>query len=253
MKSRGATPFSVYNTSTPEQAAYVIGDAACRVVFTEQEFLDTVLAARDSVDDLAHVVVIDGEPRGGAISLDELERGGSKDFDLEAAWRAVQPDDTLTLIYTSGTTGPPKGVMLSHRNVVWTAAQVASFFELGGEDSVISYLPLSHIAEQPVSNLSHGQQRQLELGMALAGAPRLILFDEPAAGLSPAERRELVQLLEALPAHIGFILIEHDLEIALRVVERVTVLHNGRLLKEGTPDEIEGDAEVQAIYMGGSH
>ena len=112
---------------------------------------------------------------------------------------------------------------------------------------------LSHIADQPVSNLSHGQQRQLEIGMALAGAPRLILFDEPAAGLSPTERRELVQLFEALPAHIGFILIEHDLEIALRVVERVTVLHNGRVLKEGTPGDIEGDAEVQAIYMGGRH
>jgi branched-chain amino acid transport system ATP-binding protein len=112
---------------------------------------------------------------------------------------------------------------------------------------------LSHIAELPVSNLSHGQQRQLELGMALAGAPRLILFDEPAAGLSPGERRELVQLFDALPAHIGFILIEHDLDIALRVVERVTVLHNGRLLKEGTPEEIEGDAEVQAIYMGERH
>jgi branched-chain amino acid transport system ATP-binding protein len=109
---------------------------------------------------------------------------------------------------------------------------------------------LSHIADQPVSSLSHGQQRQLEIGMALAGAPRLILFDEPAAGLSPAERRELVALLSAFPAHMGFILIEHDLEIALRVVERVTVMHNGRLLKHGTPAEIENDADVQAIYLG---
>ena len=89
--------------------------------------------------------------------------------------------------------------------------------------------------------------------MALAGAPRLILFDEPAAGLSPGERRELVTLLMALPRHMGFILIEHDLDIALRVVERVTVMHNGRVLKEGTPAEIERDAEVQAIYMGGKH
>ena len=109
---------------------------------------------------------------------------------------------------------------------------------------------LTHIAEQPVSALAHGQQRQLEIGMALAGAPRLILFDEPAAGLSPAERAELVALLGALPEHMGYILIEHDLDIALRVVERVTVMHNGRVLKHGTPDEIEDDAEVQAIYMG---
>ncbi len=112
---------------------------------------------------------------------------------------------------------------------------------------------LSHLADAPVSSLSHGQQRQLEIGMALAGAPRLILFDEPAAGLSPGERAELVALLAALPAHMGFIIIEHDLDIALRVVQRVTVMHNGRLLKHGTPAEIENDAEVQAIYMGGKH
>jgi branched-chain amino acid transport system ATP-binding protein len=112
---------------------------------------------------------------------------------------------------------------------------------------------LESIADERVAALSHGQQRQLEIGMALAGAPRLILFDEPAAGLSPAERRELVALLGALPPHMGFILIEHDLDIALRVVDRVTVLHNGRVLKHGTPSEIEGDAEVQAIYMGGRH
>ena len=112
---------------------------------------------------------------------------------------------------------------------------------------------LVDVADEPVAMLSHGQQRQLEIGMALAGAPRLILFDEPAAGLSPAERRDLVALLNALPQHIGFILIEHDLEIALTVVDRVTVLHNGRVLKEGTPDEIENDAEVQEIYMGRRH
>ena len=112
---------------------------------------------------------------------------------------------------------------------------------------------LDTVAGQLVSELSHGQQRQLEIGMALAGAPRLILFDEPAAGLSPAERAELVALLRSLPLHMGFVLIEHDLEIALRVVSIVTVMHNARVLKHGTPAEIEGDAEVQAIYMGGKH
>ncbi|MEJ8853455.1 ABC transporter ATP-binding protein [Variovorax robiniae] len=112
---------------------------------------------------------------------------------------------------------------------------------------------LTHIADERVANLAHGQQRQLEIGMALAGAPRLILFDEPAAGLSPHERRELVALLGSLPAHMSFVLIEHDLDIALRVVDRVTVMHNGRELRTGTPDEIENDAQVQAIYMGSKH
>ena len=121
---------------------------------------------------------------------------------------------------------------------------------LAASNHLLDHARLSHLADTPVSALAHGQQRQLEIGMALAGSPRLILFDEPAAGLSPAERRELVRLLGDLPRHIGYVIIEHDLEIALRVVERVTVMHNGRVLKHGSPDEIQNDAEVQAIYMG---
>ena len=104
-----------------------------------------------------------------------------------------------------------------------------------------------------VAALSHGQQRQLEIALALAGAPRFILFDEPAAGLSPTERRDLVQVLTALPIHIGYIIIEHDLDVALRVAERVTMMHNGRIFKEGTPAEIEADPQVQAIYLGSGH
>jgi branched-chain amino acid transport system ATP-binding protein len=118
-------------------------------------------------------------------------------------------------------------------------------------EELLNRVRLTSVADQPVSSLAHGQQRELEIGMALAGAPRLVLFDEPAAGLSPAERGELVALLTGLPRHIGFIIIEHDLDIALRVVDRVTVMHNGRLLKHGSPAEIENDPEVQAIYMGG--
>ena len=120
-------------------------------------------------------------------------------------------------------------------------------------DDLLERTRLAHIAGERVANLAHGQQRQLEIGMALAGAPRLILFDEPAAGLSPAERRELVALLRSLPAHMSFVLIEHDLDIALRVTERVTVMHNGRTLCTGSPEEIESDAQVQAIYMGSRH
>ena len=125
------------------------------------------------------------------------------------------------------------------------ASQVAT-------DDILHRVRLDLIKDELVGNLAHGQQRQLEIGMALAGAPRLILFDEPAAGLSPAERRELVALLRGLPAHMSYVLIEHDLDIALRVVERVTVMHNGRVLKHGTPEQIENDAQVQAIYMGGN-
>ncbi len=111
---------------------------------------------------------------------------------------------------------------------------------------------LDHVLDVPVGTLSHGALRQLEVGMALAGAPRLVLLDEPAAGLSPTERRELVEILRALPGHIGFVIIEHDLDVALRVADRVTVMHQGRIFRpDGTPEEIEADPEVQRIYLGG--
>jgi branched-chain amino acid transport system ATP-binding protein len=119
--------------------------------------------------------------------------------------------------------------------------------------SIASSVHLDDILDTPVSTLSHGQQRQLEIALSLTGAPRLILFDEPAAGLSPAERRDLVAILNALPSHIGYIIIEHDLDVALRVSSYVTMMHNGRIFKEGAPDEIEDDEDVQAIYLGAAH
>nr|WP_255618133.1 ABC transporter ATP-binding protein [Aurantimonas sp. VKM B-3413] len=120
-------------------------------------------------------------------------------------------------------------------------------------ERILRAVKLDDIADTLVGNLSHGQQRQLEIALALAGAPRFILFDEPAAGLSPTERRDLVAILSSLPAHIGYIIIEHDLDVALRVSERVTMMHNGRIFKEGTPQEIENDPQVQEIYLGGGH
>ena len=120
-------------------------------------------------------------------------------------------------------------------------------------ETLLEAVHLDAARDLQVATLSHGQQRQLEIALALAGAPRLILFDEPAAGLSPAERAELVEILQALPEHIGYIIIEHDMDVALRVAENVTMLHNGRVFKEGTPAEIESDPEVQELYLGQRH
>ncbi|TYB90950.1 ABC transporter ATP-binding protein [Oceaniovalibus sp. ACAM 378] len=120
-------------------------------------------------------------------------------------------------------------------------------------EDLVRVVHLDDVRDTMVSNLSYGQQRQLEIAMALSGAPRFILFDEPAAGLSPTERRELVDILTGLPGHVGFIIIEHDMDVALRVSDRVTMMHNGRIFKEGKPAEIEEDPEVQALYLGGGH
>jgi branched-chain amino acid transport system ATP-binding protein len=125
---------------------------------------------------------------------------------------------------------------------------------LARTEELVAAVNLTGAIDTPVADLSYGQQRQLEIALALAGAPRFVLFDEPAAGLSPTERRDLVAILNGLPGHIGYIIIEHDMDVALRVSESVTMMHNGRVFKEGTPAEIENDPEVQELYLGdGSH
>ena len=144
----GATCFSVYNTSSPEQIEYLVADAANRVIVTEQAYLERVLEARERVDTLEHVVVVDGEAPAGTISLAELEATGDPQFDFEAAWRAVEPEDVLCLIYTSGTTGPPKGVQLTHANMVaeWRACDAVHSATPGGRS--ISFLPSAHVADR---------------------------------------------------------------------------------------------------------
>lgn len=117
-------------------------------------------------------------------------------------------------------------------------------------EKLIGRVHLKDVADKKVVDLSHGQQRQLEIGMAMAGEPKFILLDEPAAGLSPKERDDLVRLLEGLPSEIGFVIIEHDLDIALKVVEQVTVMSNGKIIASESPQEIVKNPQVQAIYMG---
>lgn len=120
-------------------------------------------------------------------------------------------------------------------------------------ETLVEAVHLTGVRDRIVGELAYGQQRQLEIALAMSGAPRFILFDEPAAGLSPTERRDLITILTSLPAHIGYIIIEHDMDVALRVVESVTMMHNGRVFKEGRPSEIEDDPEVQELYLGGGH
>jgi branched-chain amino acid transport system ATP-binding protein len=171
---------------------------------------------------------------------ERIRRGLRRTYQHSLLFRGLSVLDNLFLAQRGVTRG---------RFSLWRPAENDPTLEAAR--NLVHAVHLDHVAETPVSELSHGQQRQLEIGMALAGAPRFILFDEPAAGLSPSERRELIEILTALPPHIGYIVIEHDLDVALRVVERVTIMHNGRIFKEGSPDEIESDPEVQRIYLGG--
>jgi long-subunit acyl-CoA synthetase (AMP-forming) len=143
----GAVPFSIYQTYTPEQIQYLISDSGARIAIVEQAYLDRVLEARRELPDLEHVIVVDGEAPEGVTPLSEVE-GSNPDFDVEASWRAIKPDDLLTLIYTSGTTGPPKGVQLSHANMMDVVASVEEIIGLPEGIRVISWLPSAHVAER---------------------------------------------------------------------------------------------------------
>ena len=101
-----------------------------------------------------------------------------------------------------------------------------------------------------VKEISYGEQRQLELAMSLTSSPRLLLLDEPAAGLSPAERVLMANVIRGLPRTVALVLIEHDIDLALGLVDRVICMVQGTVLLEGRPDEIRGNAQVQEIYLG---
>lgn len=116
---------------------------------------------------------------------------------------------------------------------------------------VLERVGLDHRAEVPARALSHGEQRQLELAIALAGDPRLLLLDEPGAGLSAAERHRLYNLIQGLPRTLTVVLIEHDMDLALGLADRVTCLHYGRVIAEDTPERIWTNETVRQIYLGG--
>jgi long-chain acyl-CoA synthetase len=144
--SLGAIPFSIYQTSAPEQIHYVLSDAEAKVVITEEAFIDRVDEARKELPGLEHVILVDGE--GGDHTLDELMEM-DREFDPADRVESIGADDLLTLIYTSGTTGPPKGVQLTHRNLLFAVATADEMIDLPERDGkVISWLPAAHVAER---------------------------------------------------------------------------------------------------------
>jgi long-chain acyl-CoA synthetase len=144
----GATPFSIYNTYAPEQIQYQVRDAEARILVTEKAFLDRV----KSIQGIVHLVVVDADNLDEALTIADVEAEGDPEFDFEAAWRAVRPDDILTLIYTSGTTGPPKGVQLTHANLQSAVRGFDEVIAFPADGRLVSWLPMAHIAERACSH-----------------------------------------------------------------------------------------------------
>ena len=118
--------------------------------------------------------------------------------------------------------------------------------------AVLAAVGLSDRAAELVRHLSHGEQRQLEIALALAGSPKLLLLDEPTAGLSPAESSLMTALLKTLDSDITLLIIEHDMDVAFALTQQITVLHYGRVIADGLADEVRADPLVQQIYLGGA-
>ncbi|MGZ4529571.1 MAG: AMP-binding protein, partial [Mycobacterium sp.] len=140
----GATSFSVYNTLPADQLTYLFDNAGTRVAICEEQYVDRIRASGAPIE---HIVCIDGSP-SGTISVDDLYAAAQDDFDFEATWRAVRPDDVVTLIYTSGTTGNPKGVEMTHAHLLFEAYALDAVLPSQFGDRVTSYLPTAHIADR---------------------------------------------------------------------------------------------------------
>jgi branched-chain amino acid transport system ATP-binding protein len=139
---------------------------------------------------------------------------------------------------------------LTPRKFSFFGVPTATDEERGQADGALAVSRLASRADSAVNELSYGEQRQLEIAMALAPNPRLLLLDEPAAGLSPAERVIVANIIRAMPRDITIVLIEHDMDLVLSLVDWVTCLNNGQFLAEGTPADIRNNADIQNVYLG---
>ncbi len=140
----GATSFSVYNTLPAEQLTYLFDNAGTKVAICEEQYVDRIRASGAPIE---HIVCIDGSP-AGTLSVDDLYAAARDDFDFESTWRAVQPDDIVTLIYTSGTTGNPKGVEMTHTNLLFEGYALDEVLGIEFGDRLTSFLPSAHIADR---------------------------------------------------------------------------------------------------------
>ena len=185
-------------------------------------------------------VLLDGNDITRASPNARAQRGIARTFQITNLFFGLSVEDNLLLA--------ARGLSRS-RFACWRGGQ-AQGEERDVVDSALARSHLDGKRRTLVKEIAYGEQRQLELAMSLTSQPRLLLLDEPAAGLSPAERVVMADVIRSLPRALALVLIEHDIDLALGLVDRVVCMHQGAVLVEGTPGEIRGNARVQEIYLG---
>jgi branched-chain amino acid transport system ATP-binding protein len=142
---------------------------------------------------------------------------------------------------------------LGEKKISWLANPSQSDQLHAESTSILERVDLLKKSDVLVSDISHGESRQLEVAMALAMRPKVLMLDEPAAGISPTERGRLVDLLKSLDKEMTLVLIEHDMAVALAVADEVIVMHDGTMFMQGSPDEVRNSSSVRDLYLGSNH
>jgi len=188
-------------------------------------------------------IVFNGHDITGMTVTDACQLGLTKSYQVNQLFNRLTVRQNLTIAVLAELRGKFRMDMWRlSENIPGLAEEVAHNLEL---------VNLTRRADTPVSELAYGEKRRLEIGLALATSPSLLLLDEPLAGMSPRERVSTVKLLKSISQGRTMIVIDHDKDSLFELVERVTVLQEGRVLVEGTPQEIEANQEVQEAYLGG--
>jgi branched-chain amino acid transport system permease protein len=190
-------------------------------------------------------IVFEGRDITGMNVTEVCQLGLTKSYQVNQLFTRLTVRENATIAALADKRGPFRLDLLRHVGSVEGLTQRV--------DDTLKVVRLADRADLPVSELAYGEKRRLEIGLALATAPSLLLLDEPLAGMSPLERVEMVQLLKFIGQGRTMIIIDHDMDSLFELVERVTVLQEGRVLVEGTPAEIKGNAAVQEAYLGGVH
>ncbi len=190
-------------------------------------------------------ILFEGRDITGMTVTDVCQLGLTKSYQINQLFNRLTVRENLTIATLAELRGKFRlDLFKSIKSVPGLGDQV---------DQTLQLVDLVKRADMPVSDLAYGEKRRLEVGLALATSPSLLLLDEPLAGMSPRERVETVRLLKSIGQGRTMIIIDHDMDSLFELVQQVTVLQEGRVLVEGTPDQIKGNAKVQEAYLGGVH
>jgi branched-chain amino acid transport system ATP-binding protein len=185
-------------------------------------------------------IVLEGEDIGKLAPHQRVRRGMVRTFQINQLFTSMTPLQTLALVVSQ-----QRGFGASFFKPLGARAEVAQRCE-----QLLAQFHLTEVMDQRTEHLAYGKRRLLEIAIALACEPRVLLLDEPVAGVPAGEREELLQTVAALPPDVSILLIEHDMDLVFSFADRMTVLVNGGVLTEGTPDEIARNPEVKAVYLG---